>query len=210
MLQNYRHADSGAHWLVQAPQFHYYARFSRYESFNLQPLKRSMTNVSSSIFFVKCVILRLSASGKFTSPLTYNSMLQTDLKSPSLTFIKISHLTHSFNFRLHYFFLWWGLISSTGDAPATTLQNYRHADSGVHWLVQAPQFHYYARSSRYESFNPQSLNEVWRTLVRLFFLLNVLFCDFLRQANSPHPSHTTVCFRLIWNHLPWHSSKYPI
>ena len=51
-LQNYRHADSGVHWLVQAPQFHYYARFSRYESFNLQPLKQSMTNISSSIFFV--------------------------------------------------------------------------------------------------------------------------------------------------------------
>ena len=117
MLQNYRHADSGAHWLVQAPQFHYYAPFSRYESFNLQPLKRSMTNVSSSIFFVKCVILRLSASGKFTSPLTYNSMLQTDLKSPSLTFIKISHLTHPFNFSFTLFVLVMGFNILYGRCP---------------------------------------------------------------------------------------------
>ena len=38
MLQNYRQVDSGVHSSVQAHSFHYYARFSRYESFNLQPL----------------------------------------------------------------------------------------------------------------------------------------------------------------------------
>ena len=51
--KNYRQVDSGAHSSVQAHSSRYYARFSRYESIQPhQPLKRSKTELTPSIFFV--------------------------------------------------------------------------------------------------------------------------------------------------------------
>ena len=45
---------------------------AHYESFNLQPLNRSKTNTSSSIFFTKHTILRLALSSPLFSTLTYD------------------------------------------------------------------------------------------------------------------------------------------
>ena len=53
---------------------------AHYESFNLQPLKQSMTDDSPSIFFTKHTILRLTLSSPPYSTLTYDKYASVGLQ----------------------------------------------------------------------------------------------------------------------------------